>query len=385
MAQAASKRATWSTRTFLVGFAFTLGLLLWVSSIFLVPLVLGLSAAVLLGDANEWLVRRLHGKRGLAALLMSIATFAVILVPLGILVVLVVQSAVPLVRSIAVAVGDNRLAELVQQLPEARWVIDRLQLGTVEDSIQRAIGTVASALGNFAASVPGRAASIFLAGTITFLALFTFFARGPKMVQLLVDATPMERRHTRRLLSAIATGIQTVFAASFITALIQAAIGYIGFRIVNVPYPLALAGIMGFCSFIFSLIPILGSGMVWGPLGAWLVISGRPIAGAFVFFWGIVVLGSVDNVVKPLYTKGKLHLPPLVVFVTLFGGIATFGPIGALLGPLLATVTAAFLQIWTTEFLDSEPLPAPVEPAERKPSLRARLRRRPPEEQPPVH
>ncbi len=380
-----SKRAAWSTRTFLVGFAIALGLLLWVSSIFLVPLVLGLSAAVLLGDANEWLVRRLNGKRGLAALLMSIATFVVLLVPLGILIVLVVQSAVPLVRSIGAAIGDNSLADLIQQLPEARWLIDRLQLGTVEESIERAIGTIAAALGNFAASVPGRAASIFLGGTITFLALFSFFARGPAMVQLLVDATPMERRHTRRLLSAIATGIQTVFAASFITALIQAVIGYVGFRIVSAPYPLALAGIMGFCSFVFSLIPILGSGMVWGPLGAWLVISGRPIAGAFVFFWGIVVLGSVDNVVKPLYTKGKLRLPPLVVFITLFGGIATFGPIGALLGPLLATVTAAFLQIWTTEFLDREPLPEPVEPGERKPSLRARLRRRPPEEQPPLH
>ena len=379
-----SRRARWSTRTFLVAFGLTLGVLIWISSIFLVPLLLGLSAAVLLADANEWLVRRLGGRRGLAALLMSVATFLVILVPLGVLVVLVVESAIPLVRSLGQLLSENSPSELLRRIPEARWILDRLPIDSLESSFQSASASLAGALGGFVASVPGRAANTLLAGFITFLALYSCFARGPRLVQLLVDATPMERRHTRKLLAAIATGIQTVFAASFITALIQAVLGYVGFRIVSAPYPMALAGAMAFCSFVFSLIPILGSGMVWGPLGAWLILSGRPIAGIFILAWGILVLGSVDNVVKPLYTKGKLELPPLVVFVTLFGGIAAFGPIGALLGPLLAAVGAAFLQIWTSEFLDEEEQPPPPE-RKRRPSLRARLRRLPPETSSPPH
>lgn len=359
MGDVGDKRARWSDTTFLVCFGATLALLLWISRGFLVPLLLGLSAAVLLNGLNEKLVRALGGRRGIAALLMSVATFLVILVPLAILGVLLVQSAVPLAGRITQTLQGTTYHDVIARLPaNLQELVARLDLDAIEASIRSHLGGIAAGLGAFAASIPGRAANVLLDGFITFLALYTFFVQGPKMVETLIDATPMERRYTRRLFDAVALGIQSVFAASFITALIQLALGYVGFRIVQAPYPLALAGVMAFFSFIFSLVPVLGSGMVWGPLGVWMLFTGRPIAGIFVILWGILVLGSVDNVVKPLYTKGKLQLPPLIVFVTLFGGIAVLGPIGALVGPLVAGVGGAFLRIWTTEFLgDGEPEP----------------------------
>ncbi|MGA9521612.1 MAG: AI-2E family transporter, partial [Myxococcaceae bacterium] len=187
------------------------------------------------------------------------------------------------------------------------------------------------------------------------------------------------RRHTRSLLETIGAAIRAVFAASFITAVIQFGLGWAAFAIVGVPYALPLAAIMAFFSFVFSLVPVLGSGLVWVPVGVGLVIGGRPAAGIFILAWGLLVLGSVDNVVKPLYAKSALQLSPLLVFVTLFGGIAVLGPIGALIGPLVAALAAAFLRIWTTEFLeDSEPLPRAPPPTTppRRPWLLERLRRR---------
>jgi predicted PurR-regulated permease PerM len=366
------RRARWSTPTFLVAFGAVLFLLAWISIGFLFPLALAMSAAVVLGRVNERLVRALRGRRGLAALLMSVGTFLGIFAPLGFILVMLLQAAIPLIDRGVELFASGELGQWAQaRMPEQLTsLVDPAQ---VRENVGGWLAGVGSALGGFVAQVPKMLANVTLHGLVAFLALFVYFARGPQLVTAIVEATPMERRHTRALLSTVAAAIRTVFAASFITALIQFALGYLGFRLVGVPMALGLAAVMGFLSFIFSLVPVLGSGLVWGPVGLTLLLTGRPIAGIFVFAWGALVLGSVDNVVKPLYAKGQLQLSPLLVFITLFGGIAVFGPIGALLGPLIAALAAAFLRIWTTEFLpDSEELPRPRRPGGRKQGKLAR-------------
>ena len=210
---------------------------------------------------------------------------------------------------------------------------------------------LAGALAGFVASLPMHLVDLIVDAFVAALALFAYFARGPQLVESIVEATPMERRHTRALLGTVAAAIRTVFVSSFITALIQLAMGYVGFRIVGVPLALGLAALMAFFSFIFALVPVLGSAVVWVPVGVGLVLDGRPWAGTFVLAWGALVLGSVDNVVKPWVAKDQLQLSPVLVSITLLGGISLFGPAGALLGPLIAALAAALLRIWTTEFL----------------------------------
>ncbi len=351
------RRARWSTPTFLVAFVVILIVLAWLSFEFLLPLVMALSAAVVLDGWNERLVRLLGGRRGWAALVMTFGTFFGILAPLTLIVFLLVKSAIPLIDELVALVRSGRLAELVDRaLPEG--LAELVSPGTVRQQIGDALASLAARLGGFVAGVPAFAANLAIDAFVTFVALFAYFARGPKLVSAIVEATPMERRHTQALLRTAAAAIRTVLVASLITALIQFGLGYLGFRIVGVPFALGLAAMMAFFSFIFSLVPVLGSGLVWVPVGATLILTGRPVAGIFVLAWGAVVLGSVDNVVKPLYAKGQMRLSPLLLFVTLFGGIGVFGPIGALLGPLIAALAGAFLRIWTTEFLkDAEPLP----------------------------
>lgn len=367
------RRARWSTPTFLVGFGAVLFLLAWISRGFLFPLALALSAAVMLGPLNEKLVRALRGRRGTAALLMSILTFVGIFAPLGAICVLLVQSAIPLIDRGVELFTSGEVGQFVEGLLPDQ-VRELVNPEAVRENVGQWLAGLGAALAGFVTAVPAFLGNMVIHGTIAFIALFVYFARGPQLVSAIVEATPMERRHTRALLHTVAQAIRSVFMASFITAVIQFALGYIAFRIVNAPFALGLAAVMAFFSFIFSLIPILGSGMVWGPLGVVLLATGRPWAGIFILAWGAFVLGSVDNVVKPLYTKSSMKLSPLIVFITLFGGISVFGPIGALLGPLIAALAAAFLRIWTTEFLqDAEELPRNPEPRDRKPSKWARL------------
>jgi predicted PurR-regulated permease PerM len=112
---------------------------------------------------------------------------------------------------------------------------------------------------------------------------------------------------------------------------------------------------MAFFSFVFSLVPVLGSGLVWGPAGLWLIFTGRLWAGVFIIAYGALVLGSVDNIIKPFLTKGSLRLPPALVFVSIFGGLAAFGAIGAIIGPLVAAAAGAFIRMWRVDFLRLPP------------------------------
>lgn len=371
------RRARWSEATFLIGFLATLLLVAWISFGFLIPLLLALSAAILLGRWNEALVRRMGGRRRVTALLMSFGTVLVILGPLAFIIVRLILAAIPLINVISQAVAQGELAALAQRyMPRLlRRMFEDGGIAAFQEQLGRGLSALTTALANFAAGVPGMAANLLLDLFITLVALYSFFLNGPRLIHRIIEATPMERSYTRHLLETIGASIRTVFAASFMTALIQFALGYIGFLIVDLPYALGLAAIMGFFSFIFSLVPFLGSGIVWLPVGVVLLFSGRVLAGVFIIAWGALVLGSVDNVIKPIYAKERMQLSPLVVFVTLFGGISVFGPIGALLGPLLAALAAAFIHIWTTDFLtDAQPTP-PLEPPRTTQRL-ARLRRR---------
>ena len=372
------RRARWSEATFLVAFAVTLLLVAWISFGFLIPLLLALSGAILLGHWNEALIRRLRGRRHLAAFLMSFGAVLVFLGPLTLILVRLVQSAIPLIEQLGQVVARGELDTLVRRLLP-HFVLRMIEDGGVasfQEQLGRGLSSLASALAGFAAGVPGMAANLLVDAFVALVALYSFFLNGPRLVHRIVEATPMERGYTRHLLDTIAVSIRTVFAASFMTALIQFVLGYLAFLIVRLPYALGLAAIMGFFSLILSLVPVLGSGLVWVPVGVVLIVSGRILAGVFILAWGVLILSSVDNVIKPLYAKGRLQLSPLVVFVTLFGGITVFGPIGALLGPLLAALAAAFLHIWTTDFLTDAQPPPPLElPRRRRPFSRLRRRR----------
>lgn len=353
------KRARWSNATFLVGFVLALALLVWVLKPFIVTLTIAATIAVLLIPVQERLARLLGGRRNLAAWICAVGAVLLVLAPITLVLIRVIVEAVPAISEIASTLGEGGLAQWLQneaprpvRLAYAR-VLD-LGLGA---QLRQLLGGLASWLGGFVAGLPSFLGLLVTDGLVLIVALVWFFSSGPFLVRRLIETIPMEPRYTADLFRTVRAGVRTIMLASLLTAGIQGILGFGAFWILRIPYALLLAALMAFFSFVFSLVPVLGSGLVWVPLAVWLAVTGRIVAGIFLFLYGFLVLGSVDNVVKPFFTRDALRLPPAVVFVTVFGGLYAFGPVGALIGPLITALVGAFLRIWREDFLRLPPIP----------------------------
>jgi len=363
----ATRRARLSNLTFLAGFGVTLLLLLWVLRAYLVTLVVAACAAVVLMPAQERLARVLAGKRALAAWILTIFTVALVLAPLTLITIRLVQEAAPAIAELGRDVGQGGVAQWLQN--EAPAPIRSLYATALEaglaDQVRSGLQSIAAWLAATVAAIPSFAALIITDAIILIVALVWFLSSGPALYHRFAESLPMERHYTDALGKMLVAGVRSIILVSLVTAVIQGVMGFVAFAIIRLPYPLLLAGAMAFFSFVFSLVPVLGSGLVWGPAGVWLIVSGRVWAGVFLLAYGALVLGSVDNVIKPFLTKGSLRLPPALVFVSIFGGLAAFGPVGAILGPLVAAAAGAFLRLWRTDFLHLPPDGEETAPAKR--------------------
>lgn len=352
------RRESWSTATFLLGFGIALFLLYRMIRPFTVTLVIAAAGAVVLAPVQERVAAWVGGRRTLAAWICTLGTVILVLAPLALITARIIIEAVPVVSSVASELGESGLSAWLRDEspgPIRRLWNRALDLG-LDRQLRGAVEALAGWLTGFVAGLPSFFALLVTDGLVLVVALVWFFAAGPFLVRRLIEMIPMEPRYSTDLVRILAAGIRTIILSSLVTAAIQGVLGFVAFWIVRLPNPLLLAGVMAFLSFVFSLVPVLGSGLVWVPAGLWLLFSGRLVAGIFILAWGALVLGSVDNVVKPFLTKGSLALPPALVFITLFGGILAFGPIGALIGPLIAATVGAFVRIWREDFLRLPPL-----------------------------
>jgi predicted PurR-regulated permease PerM len=195
--------------------------------------------------------------------------------------------------------------------------------------------------------VVGATAEISVDAFLTVVTIFSCFADGPRLAVKAMRLSPLENRYEREFYREFRTVSYVMVYVNAVTALAQGVLGAVGFVLVGLPHPVIWAAMMAF----FSFVPLLGTGLVWLPAAALLALTGRPLAGLFLAGWGLLVIGSVDNLVRPLLAKGRMQLHPLLVFLTLFGGLAAFGPIGVLLGPLIGSLFTAMLRIWQRDFV----------------------------------
>lgn len=177
------------------------------------------------------------------------------------------------------------------------------------------------------------------------IAMYFFFVDGEKMLGKLTNLSPLPNKYDRELFLKFRTVSRTTFISTFVAALAQGIVGAIGFAIVGFPPFLALVLVA-----ILSLLPYIGSMIFYVPVGLYYLLTGDIWQGIFVILWGMLIIGTIDNVIRTYMVKDEVEINPIFVFFSILGGIIIFGFWGVVLGPLLVALAVTVFHIYELEF-----------------------------------
>ena len=327
-------------------------------------------AAVLAGAVSplyERLSTRMGQRRTLASALATLTVLLVVVLPLAWLGIVLAQEIADGVAYVRRTLRSEGVAGLIADLPGplqslATRILDRLPQGEQEltDVAGAQGGRAASALGNVLQATWGAIIQMVM----MLIAFFFLLQDGPRLVNWFVEVLPLRRKQTLALLEDFRKVTVAVLVSSIATSAIQAAVAMVGYLIARVPNPLFFM----FLTFLVGLVPAVGAGAVTLFAALILFLSGHAGWALFLAIWGVAAVGLADNVVKPYLIRSGIELHGGVVFFALLGGLATFGPVGLVAGPLIVSFFMAVVHMWKVE-LDraDDASPEPLLAKEREP------------------
>ncbi len=325
----------------MVGTMVALGLVLFKLG---AALLLAAVLAAMLWPLQQWLSRKFRGRRSAAAGVLVFATISLIVTPLVGFSAVIVREATSGAKFVIDTVNRDGLEGLVDKMPGPMqslgdWVLDRFPAEQrLEQTVNEQGGKAVGAVGG----VVGAAGNMLLHTALMLIALFFFLVEGRRCMDWIDEASPLRRGQTHELLNEVKMVARSVVKSTFITAGVQAAAAMVGYLIARVPHPLFFMGVTFCC----AVIPAIGAASVVLAAAAILLLTGHPYFALFLALWGMLVVGLVDNLVKPWLIKGGAEMNGAVVFFSLIGGILAFGTVGLIIGPLVVALFLALLRMY---------------------------------------
>lgn len=191
---------------------------------------------------------------------------------------------------------------------------------------------------------------------ITFFVLFFLFRDGPAILTYLASLMPLSSQQIDRLFSTIRDSVVANLYGILAVAIVQGILTGVALRVLGVPSPLVLGVLTGFA----SLVPVVGTALVWVPASVYLLFNGPLWKGIVLLLWGALVVGSADNIVRPLVVKGRVEVHPLILMFAILGGLAVFGFLGIFLGPMVVSLTIALADLLRDELRQQRTIPERV-------------------------
>jgi predicted PurR-regulated permease PerM len=313
------------------------------------PVGVGLFLGALLAFTLEPLYARLRRQQiaaGPSALLCALgASLAVSALVLA-TTTLLVSRGVVLLGTAQTLVGSGGALRTSFEGAAARLSAFHINVADLSAKIEDAVLSLGSRLAGIAAAVASLTFTALL--TLFFMTMAAYFVlrRWREIVTRAEQLLPFERRHTHALLDQFRTVGRQVLLGTVVTGLVQGVLAAFGYWITGVREP----AFFGAITAVASLIPGVGTMLVWGTVGGVLLMTGHPAAGIAELTYGVLVVGIVsDYVIRPRLVGREEGVPAILVFVALFGGVEVFGVIGLILGPVIATLSVAIITTYAHE------------------------------------
>jgi predicted PurR-regulated permease PerM len=337
-------------------FAGLLVLALYLMYLIFKPLLPGLAWAVVLAVAFQPLYTRLarwlRGWEWTAAVVLSGLVAALIVVPATLAVIRVGQGVVETYtwlegRVAGGSSGTLGLGGIPWVRDAADWLGRYVDLSKVD--LQAMALSVLKTLGNSLASrtsgFVADAVATLMTVVVMLVTMAVLFHDGPRFLALVRQFVPLSEDDKEEAFRQLRDVTRSVFFGVLFTALAQAILGAVGIAIAGLPAAITFGAAMFFA----ALLPA-GTAIVWGPAAIWLLASGHPWKALFLAIWGVVVVASSDNFLRPLFIGRGVQLHTLLVAFGIFGGMLAFGLVGLFLGPLIITLFLFLLEIAKRDF-----------------------------------
>lgn len=186
---------------------------------------------------------------------------------------------------------------------------------------------------------------LFQLGVLTF-SLFFLLRDGAKVFRRAVELVPLPDEHKTALVARLYTTVTAVLRGIFVVAAVQGLLAAVGYFLFGVPFAVLLGAVTAF----FAPIPILGTGVVWVPVAGGLLISGAPQQALAVALWSVLIVGTLDNLLRPILIGAEAKLPILLLFFGMLGGLQVYGFAGIIVGPVVVALFLALADIYRREY-----------------------------------
>ena len=312
---------------------------------FLKPLALAAVFAVVLQGLYQRVSKLLGGWPSTAALLTVIVSVFAILLPLSLVGVLVGNEARSLYTSLEAQGGESTIAQMILRVDETfSGVIPGLGEFSHTASVdintytKEALQWITGHAGQIFSSISSLLLSLF----IFFIALYYLLRDGKRVRQMLIELSPLNDREDEGVFDRLELAVNSVIKGNLVIALVQGVLTTIGFMLFGVPNAI----LWGTVAAVAALIPGIGTGLVFIPAVAFLFFTGANVPAFGLFIWGALGVGLIDNFLGPKLVGSGMKLHPLLVLLSVLGGLMYFGPAGIFLGPLSLSLLFALLSIY---------------------------------------
>ncbi len=337
----------------LVVLFFSLYLVYLILGPFMDTLIFAIVLASLFYPLQVYFVRFYRGRNSLAALTIIFIITFLLVIPVFVFVSALVSQGLDSVNKVHewVRAGnlhkiteDPRILAYSAKLTERFGFLELKKLDVVSNLLE-----FSKNLGQFllskGATLLGNVASLVTHFFIMIFVVFYLVRDGYEMLQKGRSLSPLREEQEEELLHGIRAVAKSVLLGTFLTALCQGLVGGIGLAIVGIP-GLFWGTVMGFA----SLIPIVGTALIWIPATVYLIILGNMKSAIFLALWTILLAGSIDNFLRPFLMRGEGRMSPIYIFLAIIGGVQYFGLVGVLYGPLILSFAMIMLYLYGAEY-----------------------------------
>ena len=328
-----------------------------------------LMAAIFSGLAHpvyQTILRGVRGRKHLASLGTLILLVLVVGIPMVLLGIVVVGEALQVTDKVRpwveqILQDPRGLAALTERIPGWRFI------APYEDQILMRLGGFVETLGlvivnNLTAFT--KLTLNFLIGIVLLLYLMFFFLMdGRKILDRILYYLPLPAEDEERMIGKFVSVTRATLKGTLIIAAIQGTLAGLGFAAAGISSPVFWGAMMA----VFSLIPAAGSGIVWVPACLVLLITGEGLKALILALYCAAIVGSVDNVLRPRLVGRDTQMHEILILLSTLGGIVLFGPLGFIIGPIVAALFVTIWELYGTAFRDV--LPPVTEPSQRSERL----------------